>query len=351
MTDTSSFRLTLDLATETWRLKSPFRISGFTWTDRSVLVVTVGREDAVGRGEAAGVYYFAETPERMAAQLEAVRPEIENGVTRQDLYRLLPPGGARNALDCALWELESRLSGTPVWRLAGLGRPRPLETIHTLGAGDPGAMASGARAFAEARHLKLKLTGDATEDAERVRAVRAERPDVWLGVDANQGLTAATLDRLLPVLLAARVSLIEQPFPRGREADLDGLRSPIPIAADESAQIASDVDGLVGRFDVVNIKLDKSGGLTEGLAMAAEARRAGLRVMVGNMTGTSWAMAPAFLLGQLCDLVDLDGPLLLARDRTPSVAYRDGRIWCPEHLWGAPAVAGGRMSGDGRSGR
>ena len=191
-------------------------------------------------------------------------------------------------------------------------------------------------AYAGAQAIKLKLTG-LPVDAERVRAVRAARPDAWLGVDANQGFTRASLADLMPVLVDARVGLIEQPFPIGREADLDGLRSPIPIAADESAQDLQDVAGLVGRFDIVNIKLDKSGGLTEGLAMARQARALGLGVMVGNMTGTALGMAPAALVGQLCRIVDLDGPIFLRNDRSPGVVYENGTFWCPPEVWGGGA--------------
>ena len=195
-------------------------------------------------------------------------------------------------------------------------------------------MAAGARKFAQARSLKLKLTGDLKDDIERVLAVRAARPEVWMGVDANQGYGIESLGSLLSVLESANVSLLEQPLKRGREADLTGFKSKIPIAADESVLKLADVAGLVGRFNVVNIKLDKCGGLTEGLAMAYEARRLGLGVMVGNMVGTSLAMAPAFVLGQLCDVVDLDGPIFLAKDRTPSMTYTNGSAWSGEQVWG-----------------
>jgi L-alanine-DL-glutamate epimerase-like enolase superfamily enzyme len=195
-------------------------------------------------------------------------------------------------------------------------------------------MAAGAAGFREARAIKLKLTGEST-DAERVRAVRSVRPDAWLAVDANQGFTVEHLRTLLPVLIEARVELIEQPFPVGREPTLDELRCPIPIAADESVQSLSDIPGILGRFQVVNIKLDKCGGLTEALAMAREAGRLGLGVMVGNMVGTSLAMAPAYVIGQLCQVVDLDGPLLLRNDRSPGVTYQDGYICCDERVWGA----------------
>ena len=198
-------------------------------------------------------------------------------------------------------------------------------------------MAEKATRYRQARALKLKLTGQAALDAERVRAVRRARPEVWLGVDANQGFTPDTLEELMPTLVTSAVKLVEQPFARGREADLDDFESPIPVAADESVQGISDIESLAGRFDVVNIKLDKCGGLTEGLAMAAEARRLGMNVMVGNMVGTSLAMAPAFLVGQLCDIVDLDGPIFITRDRIPAISYDQGFAFYPDKGWGSAA--------------
>jgi L-alanine-DL-glutamate epimerase-like enolase superfamily enzyme len=268
------------------------------------------------------------------AAIESRRREIEAGIGRASLQRLLPPGGARNAVDCALWELDARRAGKRVWQLAGLERPKPLLTTFTLGAEPPSVMAAGARGYAQAKALKVKLTGDLELDVARVQAVRAARPDVWLGVDANQGYTFDKLQPLVDHLVAADVRLIEQPLARGHESDLEGFASPIPIAADESVQGLSEVAGLVGRFNIVNIKLDKCGGLTEGLAMAREARRLGLGVMVGNMMGSSLAMAPAYLVGQFCDVVDLDGPTFLARDRVPGVVYADGLISCGDDVWG-----------------
>jgi L-alanine-DL-glutamate epimerase-like enolase superfamily enzyme len=200
-------------------------------------------------------------------------------------------------------------------------------------------MAEGARRYAHAQAIKVKLTGELGLDIERVAAIRSARPDVWLGVDANQGFARDDLDPLVDALSAHRVSLLEQPLKRGREADLDGYRCPIPIAADESALGLDDVPGLIGRFDVINIKLDKCGGLTEALLIASEARRQGLGVMVGNMVGTSLAMAPAFIVGQHCDVVDLDGPTFLTEDRKPSCEYRDGTIWCSGEVWGSRLAA------------
>jgi len=337
MTGTAEQRLALRVGTEQWPLRVPFRITGQTTVNLDVIAVWVERNGVCGRGEAAGVDYQGDDIPAMRAQLEAARAPIEQGVTRTTLQRLLPAGGARNALDCALWELAAREERRPVWALAGLDEPRPLLSTYTIGADTPTAMAAGSLEFAAtARAIKLKLIGDG-EDAERVRAVRSARPDVWLAVDANQAWTPAELQALLPVLEDCGVALIEQPFPVGQEPTRLELRSPIPIAADESAQTSADLPRLVGRFDAVNIKLDKCGGLTEALHMSAVARRLGLEVMIGNMVGTSLAMAPAYLVGQSCQVVDLDGPLLLAGDRAQRVSYQDGYLRCDERVWGYAA--------------
>lgn len=314
-------------------LNAPFRIAGHVFTSQPVVEVRLTRGHVSGRGEASGVYYLADTPTKAKETLDGM--VLEAGLTRDALRQMLPPGGARNALDCALWELEARESGQPVWQLAGLPAAKPLLTTMTLGANDPAVMAQGALRYAGARALKLKLTGDVDADMARVKAVHAARPDVWLGVDANQGYAnAEALAPLLPVLVACHVKLLEQPFPRGREAELDGLTLPLPVAADESCLDLVELETLPGRFQVVNIKLDKCGGLTEGLMMARRARALGLDVMVGNMVGTSLAMAPAFVLGQLCDVVDLDGPIFLTEDPEPCVSYAGGDVWCPPAVWG-----------------
>jgi L-alanine-DL-glutamate epimerase-like enolase superfamily enzyme len=327
--------LRLSLAVEKLRLSAPFRISGFVFEEQEVVVATLDDGSHRGRGEASGIYYLGDTAQSMVAAIEGARAAIEAGIDRPALQDLLPPGGARNAVDCALWELDAQCRRMPVWEVADLPAAKPLVTTFTLGAEDPAVMAAGARKYAQARCLKLKLTGDLDLDIARVRAVRAARPEVWMGVDANQGYSIDGLDALVDGLAPADISLLEQPLKRGREADLEGFKSRIPIAADESALKLGDLAGLVGRFNVVNIKLDKCGGLTEGLAMAQEARRLGLGVMVGNMVGTSLAMAPAFVLGQLCDVVDLDGPIFLAQDRTPSVVYDKGTVWSGDDVWGA----------------
>lgn len=330
-------RVSLALTQEPLPLAEPFTITGYTFTDMPVVLVRLDDGAAKGEGEASGVYYLNDDLPVMTAAIEAVRKEVEAGLDREALRRLLPPCGARNALDCALWDLEAKRSGVPAWKTAGLALPRPLLTTFTVGAADPAVMAQKAIAYTQARALKLKLTGDAELDAARVSAVRDARPGVWIGVDGNQGFNPDSLEALMPTLVETGIKLVEQPFARGREADHDGFKSPIPLAADESALSLADLEGLVGRVDVINIKLDKCGGLTEGLAMAAEARRLGMKVMVGNMVGTSLACAPAFLLGQLCDVVDLDGPIFITADRTPKVKYEDGFVSYPDGGWGSPA--------------
>ncbi|MBJ7439315.1 MAG: dipeptide epimerase [Sphingopyxis sp.] len=326
--------LTLDLRVERFPYHQPFRISGHVFTETALLVAELSDGTHVGLGEGAGVYYLGDDIDHMLAEATRVRGAIERGATRADLQQLLPPGGARNALDCAYWDLEAKQAGRPVWELAGLKPPRALPSTLTLGADSAGNMAKAALAIDPEAPIKVKLTGDLGDDIARVVAIRTARPHAWIGVDANQGYDIRTLAELLPVLIQARVAQLEQPLKRGREADLDGLKRPVPFVADESAVTLADTATLVGRFDAVNIKLDKCGGLTEGLAIARQARKLGLDVMVGNMMGTSLSMAPSFVLGQLCDIVDLDGPTFLARDRVPGVEYRGGMIHCPAEIWG-----------------
>jgi L-Ala-D/L-Glu epimerase len=325
--------LELQTRIERWPLTTPFRITGYTFESFDTLFVSLSKEGVTGQAEAAGVYYKGDIPELMQRQIEALRGRIEAGLSRDVLQAILPPGGARNALDCALWDLEAKLSGLPAWRIAELSQPKPLLTTFTCSADTPERMAQTAAGYRFARALKIKLTGESS-DADRIEAIREVRPDAWLGVDANQAFTRQSLAQLMPIFLKTGVSLIEQPFPIGQEMLLDGLDSPIPIAADESLQCVDDIPGLVGRVDVLNIKLDKCGGLTEGLAMARRAQELGMQSMVGCMMSTSLAIAPAFVLGQCCAIVDLDGPLFLTGDRDNRVQYADGRLQCPSNLWG-----------------
>lgn len=326
--------LSLDIKTERWPFKEPFRISGYVFTDSEVVVVSLTQDGVTGQGEGAGVYYRKETPATMVAQIESARAAVEAGISREALRELLPNGGARNALDCALWDLEAKRSGIPAWKAAGLQPPGATKTTFTIGADTPEKMAAIARGYAPAPRLKLKLTGEG--DALRLKAVRAARPDAWIGVDANQGFTRASLESLMPVLQETAISLIEQPVKVGHEGELDGLNSPIPLAADESVQGLDDVAKAKGRFDIVSIKLDKCGGLTEGLMMARAIREQGMRPMVGCMASTSLAMIPGCLVSQLCDFVDMDGAMFFANDRPPQVVYRDGEVICPDTGWGMP---------------
>lgn len=322
----------IEVEVQQWPMIEPFRITGHVFEMLSTVSVTIRYEGKVGRAEASGVYYRGEDAAQMVARLERLRPILERRINRRLVSALLPPCGARNALDCALWDLEAKVSGRPVWQCAGIDAPQPLVTTFTCGADDPEKMAATARGY-DARAIKLKLVGDAL-DAQRVLSVRAACPDVWLGVDANQGFDIGSLAALTPTLIDCDVALVEQPFPLGRDDWLDGFDRPIPIAADESVQSVADIQAAASRFDVINIKLDKCGGLTEALDMAELARTLGLEVMVGNMMGTSLGMAPSYLVGQMCSIVDLDGPIFLTEDHRPPVQYDAGRISVPDELWG-----------------
>ncbi|WP_066816885.1 dipeptide epimerase [Sphingomonas mali] len=327
--------LSLTHRREAMVFREPFRISGYLFDSMPAVIATISDGRVSGRGEAAGVYYLGDDPDHIDRELERCRSAVEAGIDRRGLRDLLPPGGARNALDCALWELESLRTGVPVWKLAGVRRPEPMVTTFTLPAEDPAEILRRLAGFPALTSIKLKLEGDLAGDTDRVRAVRAARPDVWLGVDANQGYGGGDLDRLAAMLVEEDVSLLEQPIARGEEALLDGWRSPIPIAADESIQDMEELEEQHQRFQVLNIKLDKCGGLTEALMMAERARQLGLGVMVGNMAGGTLSAAPAFVLAQLCDIVDLDGPWFLADDTFAAGLYADGKISVPTEIWGA----------------
>lgn len=328
-------RLQLDLSVHPLPFKAPLRIAGRIFEGIPAIRVTLSDGICTGRGEAGGIFFIGDDVDHMLAEVEQYRFHIEGGIDREALRALMPARGARNAIDAALWELESLRTLFPVWRLAGLERPRPLITTFTLGADDPAQVEQSLAALDSARAVKLKLDGDLTADTERIRLVRRMRPDIWFMVDANQGYRSCDLQALFGVLSDAGVSLLEQPLPRGCESELEDLDSPVPIAADESLLDIDDLPSLVGRFQVANIKLDKCGGLTEALMIERQARALGLRVMVGNMAGSSLAAAPTFLLGQRCDVVDLDGPSFLASDLQKKVIYENGFITCPDGLWGS----------------
>jgi L-Ala-D/L-Glu epimerase len=310
----------------------PFKISGQT-SDRAELIeVEVARDGERGRGEANGVDYLGETPGSMLAQIEAVRPALERGVSRMDLLALLPRGGARNAVDCALWDLEARLTGVSAARRAGLDPIGARRTAHTVVLDAPEIMAAQAEAY-DGGLVKVKL--GAPGDAERIRAVRRAAPSGELIVDANQGWSFEEFAALLPVLAEARVLLVEQPLRAGADQRLTELRAPMPICADESCQDRGDLDALAGRYQAVNIKLDKTGGLTEAFALADAVQERGLIVMVGCMFGTSLAAAPGLLIGQRARFLDMDCAALLAQDLPGGVLYASGHLYPPPPgFWG-----------------
>ncbi len=318
---------------ETWPIKGSFTISRGSRTAAEVVVVEIAEGGAVGRGECVPYAHYGESVAGVIAAIEALRGAVAAGLDRERLQDALPPGAARNALDCALWDLDAKRAGTPVWRLAGVPEPRPIATAYSISLDDPPTMAAAARANAGRPLLKLKLGADGV--VERVRAVREAAPEATLIVDANEAWTPALLADALPDLARLGVAMIEQPLPAGDDAALAGIDRPVPLCADESCHDSATLAGLDGRYDMINIKLDKSGGLTEALRLADAAEAAGLGIMVGCMIATSLAMAPAALIALRARFVDLDGPLLLARDREPGIAF-EGSVMqpAPRALWG-----------------
>lgn len=322
----------LGISTDRWELRRAFVTSQEAVTHIETITVSLEREGFRGWGEALGVDYRGETAASMRVQLESVRAEIERGADRSTLPSLLPAGGARNAVDCALWDLEAKSRGRTIWQLLGR-EPRALTTAYTIGLGAPDAMAREARSRREHPLLKLKL--DARQPLARLEAVRAARPDARLIVDANGAWSAELLDALDPALAALRVELVEQPLPAGADAALAGRTGRVPLCADESCQTRAELAEVAERYAVVNVKLDKTGGLSEALELVEECRRRGLTLMVGNMLGSSLAMAPAFVVGQSCAFVDLDGPLFQTRDRDHPMRYEGGVVRAPSpELWG-----------------
>jgi len=318
-------------ATGFWELKIPFKITGHTFTGAQLLDVTITENGFSGRGEAAGIYYFGESSESMLAQAESLRQVLEQGIDREKLRKLLPAGGARNAIDCALWDLEAKRSGKSIWELTGI---KPVETIsiNTVGIGTPGEMATAAKQL-DTSKVKVKLDGEHV--IERMSAVRGARPDAEIVIDVNQGWSFEQLVELAPKLKELGVAMIEQPLPRGGDESLEGYQPPIPLCADESCLDTSEFEQASRRYQMINIKLDKTGGLTEALDLARLAQAKGIGLMVGNMMGTSLAMAPGFVIGQLCRFVDLDGALFLKQDREHPMTYSAGILSPPSaELWG-----------------
>jgi L-alanine-DL-glutamate epimerase-like enolase superfamily enzyme len=314
----------LTVAVERWPIAGGFTIARGTKTEAVVVVATVSRNGFTGRGECVPYARYGETVEGVVQVLRAQSQTIASGAERADLLLSLPAGAARNALDCALWSLAAQVAGQPVWALAGLARPQPATTAFTLSLGEPAAMAAAARAAAGRPLLKVKLGG--AGDVERILAVREAAPEATLIVDANESWTEATLSANLSACARARVALIEQPLPAAADAPLEGLDSPVPLCADESFHGLDGLETVARRYRYANLKLDKTGGLTAAIAVAQAVREHGMGLMVGCMLGTSLGMAPAFLLTPWAEYVDLDGPLLLASDRTPGFEFKGSRM-------------------------
>ena len=323
----------LGVHAETWPIRGGFAISRGRRTEAEVVVVELTVGDAVGRGECVPYARYGESVESVIAAIEGLRKALAAGLDRLGLQRALPAGAARNALDCAFWDLEAQQRGSRVWQLLGLDPPRPVTTAYTLSLDSPEAMARAAAENAWRPLLKLKLAGP--EDLARVEAVRAAAPETRLLVDANEGWTPGLYAELAPQLATLGVELIEQPLAAGQDAALATMQRPVKVAADESCHDLASLAGLEGRYDIINIKLDKTGGLTEALRVKRTARAEGYGIMVGCMLGTSLAMAPALLVAQDAEVVDLDGPLLLERDRAGGLRFEGSLIHPSDsELWG-----------------
>jgi len=321
----------LSFSAESWEFKVPFTITGHTFTEAELLYVSISEDGSTGHGEGSGVYYLGETGKSMLADVASVQTAIEAGADRQQLLGLLPPGGARNAIDCALWDLEAKRKNTTIWELTGI-EPRLTRSVLTIGIGTPEQMAETAKSL-DASLIKVKLNGEIP--LERITAVRRARPDDEIIVDVNQGWTFDELAELAPKFAQLGIAMIEQPLPRGADEALEGFESPVPLCADESCRCISEFEEAARRYQMINIKLDKAGGLTEALELARIAKARRIDLMVGNMIGTSLAMAPGFVVAQLCRFVDLDGALFLNKDRPNPMSYKHGVVSFPRaELWG-----------------
>jgi L-Ala-D/L-Glu epimerase len=323
----------LSVTRRSWKLARPFAISRGSKTAAEVVIAEIFDGDFRGRGECVPYPRYGETVDSVVAALEAMKSPVFSGLDRKELQQAMMPGAARNALDCAFWHLDAQRDNRRVADMAGIGPLKPLVTAYTLSLDTPEHMGAAAAANRDRPLLKLKLTGDG--DIERVGAVRRNAPQARLIVDANEGWRECHLTEIMPALAEFGVALIEQPLPAGADAALAHVPHPVPVCADESCHTSADLDRLQGKYDAVNIKLDKTGGLTEALALADAAAQRGFTIMVGCMIGTSLAMAPAVLVAQRAAFVDLDGPLLLAADRVPGLRYDGSTVYPPERiLWG-----------------
>lgn len=325
----------LSVRIERWPLAAAFTISRGSKTEAVVVVAELRDGAWRGRGEAVPYARYGETPAGVVATIEAVGPALQQGLDRFALQSAMPAGAARNALDCAYWDIDAKRAGRPAWQLAGLPPPQPRVTAFTISLASPAAMAAAAEQAASRPLLKVKLGGRDDDDGRRIAAVRRAAPRAELIADANEGWSDERLRCNLAACADAGVTLVEQPLPEGQDAALASFKHPIPICADESVHDRASLEALAGKYDAVNIKLDKAGGLTEALALAAEAERRGYDVMVGCMVATSLAMAPAMLVAQRARVVDLDGPLLLAEDRGEGLRYQESLAHPADAaLWG-----------------
>jgi L-Ala-D/L-Glu epimerase / N-acetyl-D-glutamate racemase len=327
--------MNLSVRIERWPLAGAFSISRGSKTEAVVVVAELADGVHRGRGECVPYARYGETPEGVVAALEAMRGAVQQGLDRVGLQTAMPAGAARNALDCAYWDFDAKRTGRRVHELAGLAPPVPRVTAYTISLAAPVAMAEAAERARERPLLKVKLGAADGDDAKRIAAVRRAAPRAELIVDANEGWSDDNLGQNLAACADAGVTLIEQPLPEGRDAALSRMKRPIPVCADESVHDRASLEALSGRYDAINVKLDKAGGLTEALALAAAAERRGFTLMVGCMVATSLAMAPALLVAKRARVVDLDGPLLLAKDRAHGLRY-DGSLVYPAEpaLWG-----------------
>ncbi len=325
--------LRFSAAAESWPIAGSFTISRGSKIAADVVVATLSDGTNTGRGECVPYPRYEETVPQVLAAFEAASARIEQGFAHGDVASLVAPHAARNALDCALWDLDAKRSGKPVWQLAGLPEPKPAVTAYTLSLGTPQEMGEAAARAASRPLLKLKLGREG--DAERLRQIRANAPTSRLIVDANEGWTPENLGEMLEACASVGVELVEQPLAAGNDEALRHISRAVAVCADESAHGLEGLDGLVGKYDAINIKLDKTGGLTGAIALAKAAQERNLRIMVGCMLATSLAMAPAMLLSPFADVIDLDGPLLLKADRDPGIRF-DGSLMYPppSALWG-----------------
>ena len=323
----------LETTIDTFPIAGTFTISRGSKTQAQVVACVIRDGADAGRGECVPYGRYGESIDSVAAQIAEIAPSIEAGLDRIELQKAMPAGAARNAVDCALWDREAKRGKCSVAAVLGLPPMRPLVTAYTISLGEPEVMAEQARKVAHRGLLKVKVgTGD---DESRIRAVRAAAPESEIILDANEGWSDETIRHHLAIARQARIAVIEQPLPAGRDAILATIERPVPVCADESVHLTADLAALRDRYDAINIKLDKTGGLTEAWAMRQEAKRLGFRIMVGCMVGSSLAMAPALLVAQDADFVDLDGPLLLAEDRRPGLNYEGSLVYPPEaSLWG-----------------